>query len=455
MTNEELWQTVLSRVQLNISPANFATWFKQTGIISQENEEIVVSVPNSFSHEWLKNKYHKLIVQTLADLNIFVREIKYVINQTPQTKPAAASPKERRDDSSQFPGQLEFLNLEVDKETNLNPRYLFDNFIVGSFNELAHAAASAVAKSPGTVYNPFFVYGGVGLGKTHLLQAIGNEINKNFSKKNIKYLPAEKLTSEIVNAIKNRQIEPLKMRFQKIDVLIIDDIQFLAGKEKTQEEFFSIFNALYEKNRQIILSSDRPPKAISALTERLRSRFEGGMTADIGFPDLETRLAILKTKTAEKKFDVSEEVLNYLAENIQKNIRELEGALTRLATHQKVHNKPLDTETIKGLLRGLISSPPKIATPKKIIKAVADFYEIKEKDVFDVSRRKEIVRPRQIVMYLLRSELKQSFPAIGRIFKGKDHTTAIHAFNKIAKEVAAGEEFSEEINLIKQRIYNG
>ncbi len=445
MTNEELWQTVLAQIQLCISPASFATWFKQTSIVSQENREIVISVPSSFSKEWLKNKYHKLISKIIDDQQRGVKEIKYVIGSTPALKsiPDRKAPSE----------QLDFQELKVDKETSLNPRYVFDNFIVGSFNELAHAAATAVAKAPGQAYNPLFIYGGVGLGKTHLLQAVGNEINKDFAKKNIRYLPAERFTSEIVGAIRNHQIEALKLKFQRIDILILDDVQFLAGKEKTQEEFFHLFNCLYEKNKQIILSSDRPPKAIASLTERLRSRFEGGMIADISLPDIETRIAILKTKVSEKKAEIPEEIINYTANVIQKNIRELEGALNRLITHQKIYNK-LDMETAKKLLNSFAASPLKTSSPKKIVQAVSDFYDLKEKEVFEITRKKEVVRPRQIIMFLLRQELSYSFPAIGRIFKGKDHTTAIHAFKKIREEINSSEDFAEEINLIKKKLYN-
>ncbi len=451
MTNEELWQTVLAQIQLVISPANFATWFRHTAIVSQENGEVIISVPNSFSKEWLKNKYHKLIGKILNEQDEAIKEIKYVIGST---LPATQAHLEKKSNPSPSGGeQLDFQELKIDRETSLNPRYLFDNFIVGSFNELAHAAATAVAKDPGQVYNPLFVYGGVGLGKTHLLQAVGNEINKNFSKRIIKYMPAERFTSEIVNAIRNHQIDSLKLKFQKTDVLIIDDIQFLAGKEKTQEEFFHLFNALYEKNKQIILSSDRPPKAIASLTERLRSRFEGGMTADISFPDLETRIAILKSKSAEKKIDFDEEILNYIASTIQKNIRELEGALNRLSTHQRICGKPLTLEMTKELLSSLIVNPPKISSPKKIVQVVSDFYDLKDKEIFDVTRKKEVVKPRQIVMFLLREELRYSFPAIGRIFKGKDHTTAIHAFKKVKAEIENSEDFLEEVNLIKRKLY--
>lgn len=448
MTHEELWQAVLAQIQLTLSPANFTTWFKGTNIISAKDGEIIVSTPNSFTKEWLEQKYNRQIFKILHSLDEGINGIKYLTQKTELKtirKPEPFLPEM---------GQLEFQELKSDRETNLNYRYTFENFIVGPFNELPHAAAFAVSKNPGSVYNPLFIYGGVGLGKTHLLQAIGNEVIKNSPQKKVKYISSEKFTSEIISSIKNQEIESLKTKYRAIDVLIIDDIQFLAGKEKTQEEFFHIFNALYEKNRQIILSSDHPPRAIPALAERLRSRFEGGMIADISFPDYETRLAILKTKCQERNINPSEEVLNYIASNVQRNIRELEGALNRVAAYQRLQNQSPDIETIKPLLKSLISPPNKTINTKKIIQTVAEFYDLKEKDLILATRKKEIVKPRQIAMYLLRGELKSSFPFIGRKFGGKDHTTAIHACQKISKELEKDENLGEEITLIKQRMYN-
>jgi len=449
MTNEELWQAVLAQIQLKISPANFATWFKNTEIVSQKDGRVIVSTPNSFVKEWLENKYGKSIFKILYSLDEGIKEVKYEVGKS------GLKILKRQFISLPESGQLEFQELEIDRQTNLNPRYTFENFIVGPFNELAQAAAFAAAKNPGQLYNPLFIYGGVGLGKTHLLQAIGNEVLKIFPQKKIKYFPSEKFTSEVVRAIRNREIENFKMKCQKIDVLILDDVQFLAGKEKTQEEFFHTFNALYEKNKQIVISSDRPPKAIPALTERLRSRFEGGMIADIGYPDYETRLAILKAKSQERKTDFPEEVLGYIASNIQRNIRELEGALNRLIAYRKLNNQPPDLETAKTLLKNLIIAPSKIVSAKKIIQAVAEFYDLKEKEILSSSRKKEIVKPRQIAMYLLRKELNSSFPFIGRRFGGKDHTTAIHAYEKIGKELEKNEQLEEELNLIRERIFSG
>jgi len=446
MEKEELWQAVLAQVQLSISPANFATWFKGTEINSQKEGKVLILVPNSFAKEWLEQKYGKTILKILHSLDENIKDVKYEVRKS--------SLKITKKSSVPFfeTGQLEFQEFEVDKETNLNPRYNFESFIVGPFNELAQAASWAAAKNPGQVYNPLFIYGGVGLGKTHLLQATGNETIRNFSQKKVRYIPSEKFTSGVVSSIRNREVESFRSKYQTIDVLIIDDVQFLAGKEKTQEEFFHTFNSLYEKNKQIILSSDRPPKAIPALAERLRSRFEGGMIADISYPDYETRIAILKAKGLERKTELPEEILNYIASNIQRNVRELEGALNRLAAYQKLQGATPNLEIAKSLLKNLITAPNKTVSAKKIIESVAHFYDLKEKEIISLSRKKEIVKPRQIAMYLLREELKGSFPFIGRKFGGKDHTTAIHAYEKIAGEVEKNENFAEEINLIKQRI---
>jgi len=448
MTQEELWQAVLAQIQLNISQANFATWFKSTEIVSFKEGEIVIAVPNSFAKEWLENKYGKTIFKILYNLDKEIKDVKYSVGKSElkvARRPQVPLPSA---------GQLEFEEFKINKETNLNPRYTFDNFIIGPFNELAHAATWAAAKKPGLVYNPLFIYGGVGLGKTHLLQALGNAVIKNFSQKKVRYIPAERFTAGVVSSIKNHDMEDFKIKYRAIDVLILDDVQFLAGKEKTQEEFFHTFNTLYEANKQIILSSDRPPKAIPALAERLRSRFEGGMIGDIGYPDYETRVAILKAKSQERGVSFSEEILDYIASNIQRNIRELEGALNRLVAYQKINNQNPNLEITKSLLRSLFLSPNKVANPKKIIQTVAEFYDLKEREILSNSRKKEIVKPRQVAMFLLREVLKGSYPFIGRKFGGKDHTTAIHACEKIQKELEADEGLSNEVELIRQRIFS-
>ncbi len=455
MDNHELWQSVLAQMQLNISKANFATWFQNTQIISKEEEKVIISVPNAFSKEWLNNKYYKLILKTIFDQDNSIKGLEFVINPRSLEKKEIKEVKENTESNKIDVEQLKFDEFKVNKETNLNPRYVFENFVVGSFNELAYAAALAVSENVGNTYNPLFIYGGVGLGKTHLIQAIGNKISDGPKKKKVKYISSEKFVSNIISGIRNHNIDVFKASLSSIDVLIIDDIQFLAGKNKTQEEFFHTFNSLYEKNKQIILSSDKPPNAIAELEERLRSRFEGGMIIDISLPDYETRLAILKTKLQEKSLALPEDVLEYIASNVKKNIRELEGALNSLLIYYKTNGNIPNLETTKKLLKNFVFSPFNVASFKKIVETVAKFYNLEEKNIFNPTRRKEVVKPRQIAMFLLREELKYSFPAIARKFGGKDHTTVIYAYKKIQKENEQNNKLTEELNLIKQRVYSG
>ncbi|OGN09765.1 MAG: hypothetical protein A3J46_06655 [Candidatus Yanofskybacteria bacterium RIFCSPHIGHO2_02_FULL_41_11] len=450
--NAQLWKLVLSDMESSLSRANFTTWFKNTSIISSNNDSIFVSVPNGFAKEWLENKFNKQILQKIREVAPHVRDVRYVIGDGVQIKPSLL---QQRNDIAMIPDRMleDKQENDVDKITNLNKRYTFDSFVVGSNNELAHAASVAIVKNPGRSYNPLFLYGGVGLGKTHLLQATGNELSQVNPSKKILYMSAEKMTANIVEAIKNRTIEDLKQHYAKLDVLIVDDVQFMAGKEKTQEIFFSTFNELYEKNKQIILSSDRAPKAIPALEKRIMSRFEGGMIADIGSPDHETRLAILKTKAKEKNFDIDNESLSYIASNIQKNIRELEGALNRIIAFSQIYNKTPSLNEIKKLLATYLSTPFRKTTVQAIIKCVSDFYGIPLVDITKKGRKKEIVKPRQIAMFLLREEMKLSFPEIGSKVGGRDHSTVIHAYNKIKKEEDQNETTKQELTLIKERLY--
>ena len=446
MDKKTLWETVLAQIQLDVSQANFATWFKNTEIASQNKDGLTISVPNSFVREWLENKYQKNILRIIHDCDTNIKKIDFIISR----------PNDSIKKAPIFPPMAETEQLQLDvfkrnKKTGLNPRYTFENFVVGGFNELAHAAAEAVSQQPGQLYNPLFLYGHVGLGKTHLLQAVGNQVEEKFGKKETRYIPAERLISEIVSAIRNGTIERVKKEYRAIDVLILDDVQFLAGKEKTQEEFFHIFNTLYQKNKQIILSSDRPPNSIPALEKRLRSRFGGGMIADIGFPDLETRIAILRVKAEEKKLDLNKEICEFLATNIQTSIRDLEGAINRMILYQKVRNETVNLDKIKSLVTEFTLSSQEKLTPKKVIRVVAEFYDIKENDLISSSRKREVVRPRQIAMYLLRTRLQNSYPFIARRFGGKDHTTAIYACRKISTELTQNEELKKNLELIKMR----
>lgn len=450
MTKEELWQNVLNKMELELSPANFATWFKDTSISSLEgnNEKATISVPSDFVKDWFNNKYNKQIFKILRDLLPSLKNIDYKIGllQPTQKKKNIVSPQNKN--------QLQFQESKIDKKTNLNPKYTFDNFIVGSFNELANAAAYRVIESPGKTYNPLFVYGGVGVGKTHLLQAIGNKLSQENNFLNISYLQAEKFSQELVQAIRNKSVDAFKERYRMMDLLIIDDIQFISGKEKTQEELFHTFNSLYEENKQIIFSSDRPPSAIALIEERLRSRFECGMIADINSPDFETRLAILKSKSAEKGIEISEELLNWIASHIQKNIRELEGALNKVAALDHLNGNSTTIKDIQKILKDFSFSMKKNTTPKKIIEEVANFYDVKTNNLIEKSRKKEFVHPRQIAMYLLRKELNLSYPSIGEKLGNRDHTTSIHSYEKIKKELEENESLNEELNSIKQLIYS-
>lgn len=459
MDKDELWQAALAKIELNLSRPSFLTWFQGTGIMNIDGGTATVFVPNGFAREWLQNKYHKTILHAVRELSSDIKDISYIIGRPEQVRTTQStrldlSKRHRSNDGEGLGNEtIAMKELSINPETNLNPRYTFSNFVVGSFNELAHAAAQQVIRNPGTSYNPLFIYGGVGLGKTHLIQAIGNELLKKNLQYKVRYVPSEKFMGEIVDALKNQEINKLKEKYRAIDLLIMDDIQFIARTEKMQEEFFHTFNALYEKNKQIIISSDRPPQAISTLEERLRSRFEGGMIADIGLPDFETRLTILKTKVESKQLAIPESVLMYIAEHIKNNIRELEGALNRIIMASKVSNKPLDVDAAKKAVSDHLSAPKKFVSAKKIIKSIAEFYDIEEKDLLHRSRKKDYVKPRQIAMYLMRRELASSYPSIGEKFGGRDHTTAIHSCEKIEHELKINHELEEEINSIKERMY--
>jgi chromosomal replication initiator protein len=413
----------------------------------------VVSVPNGFIKEWLENKFNKKILESIRSQSHEIREVRYVIGRSKLelAKRNFSNILLEREIESESKNEAD---KDVDRATNLNKRYLFDSFVVGSNNELAHAACLAITKNLGKLYNPLFLYGGVGLGKTHLLQAIGNKLMAENTSKSILYISSERFTASILESLMNRTIEDLKSKYCKLDLLMIDDIQFIAGKEKTQDIIFSTFNELYGRNKQIVLSSDRPPKAIPALEERLKSRFEGGMIADIGIPDFETRLAILKQKSHEKNYDFNEEILTYISTNIQKNVRELEGALNRVGAFSQIYNRVPDIKEVKNILNTYLSSSYKRTSPQSILKAAAEFYNISLNDLVKRSRKKEIVKPRQVAMFLLREETKLSFPEIGQKLGGRDHSTVIHACEKIKSESSVDEPLRQELVLIRERVYN-
>ena len=453
MNNEQLWQAALGELELSLSKANFTTWFKNTFIAENNKDNIVIGVPNAFTKTWLEKKYHSQIVNALQNcLQNKSITIKYQVINKGSTK---NQKKEKKLTSVQNNPESDIRPGNISPQ-GLNTRYVFDNFVVGKKNELAQAACSAVSKTPGSVYNPLFIYGGVGLGKTHIMQAIGNEILKNLRNKKVLYVTCEQFTNEFINAVQQGTGKPVefKNKYRNIDVLLIDDIQFIAGKESTQEEFFHTFNHLHQQNKQIVLTSDRPPKAIPALEQRLISRFEWGMIVDIGPPELETRIAILKQKCKEKNFQLEKGITEYVATNIENNIRELEGALNKIiASHQLTNLKPT-LDSVKEVINPLSNILQKgSVTPKQLINTVADYFDIKQSDLIGSCRKKELVIPRQIVMYIMREELDSSYPNIGQELGGRDHTTAMHAVKKITKEVTNNEKLKQDINFILQKIY--
>ena len=453
VTPDEIWKAVLGEMELSLSRANFTTWFKNTNVISRDQNSVTVSVPNGFVKEWLESKYSRQILSSIRKLSNEIREVKYIVGQP--------KPEPLRQDISKIIIEKEFQeqaivdrSQEVDKMTHLNKKYSFDSFIVGSSNEFAFACAKAVAASPGKNYNPLFIYGGVGLGKTHIIQSIGNSLLEQWPDKRVFYTTGEKLTGAYVEAVQNRTVEDLKSQYSRLDLLVIDDIQFIQGKQKTQEFVFAIFNEMHNRNKQLVFSSDRVPKAIPTLEDRLQSRLEGGMLAEINMPDFETRLAILKSKSVERACPLTDEVLSYIATHIQKNVRELEGALNRVVALAQIYNRTPDTKEVKNILNAYLSVPYRKTSPQVILKTVADFFNIPAADLTKRSRKKEVVKPRQIAMYLLREEIKLSFPDIGQKLGGRDHSTVIHACEKIKREEAVDEPLKNELTMIRQRIYD-
>lgn len=448
-STKQIWQAVLGNLELALSKANFTTWFKNTSILDQTNDKIIIGVPNTFTKEWLQNKYHQDILKALKAIDPNIKQIQYQIAGGYSANPTSALPMQNT--ASPQPSEAAKIGMV---NSGLNPKYNFHNFIVGSNNELAAAAAQAITKNPGKAYNPLFIYGGVGLGKTHLMQAIGNDFLKTGSGKRVMYVTSERFTNEFIQAVRDNRGEQFKNLYRTVDVLMIDDVQFLAGKEQTQEEFFHTFNALHQSNKQIILSSDRLPKDIPAIEERLVSRFEWGMIADVQSPDFETRLAILRSKAAERGYSVDPAVLEYLARTIESNIRELEGSLNRLMVFCQLNNTQPTLDKVKDTLSNIIFSPKKRAvSAKKIMTVVADFYNVEIEDLIRQSRKKEYVNPRQVAMYIIRKELETSLPMIGEIFGGRDHTTVIHAIDKIQRVAKEKESLKQELSLITNRIY--
>ncbi|MBI5138850.1 MAG: chromosomal replication initiator protein DnaA [Candidatus Vogelbacteria bacterium] len=451
LENKKLWDDVISQIELGISKANFSTWFKNTYISKQEDGMVFLSVPNDFVKEWICNKYHKFILKILRDTNPGIRGVEYIIHKEDGSAKRVDMDAEAAENI--FANQLKMQEIYINKEDNLNPRYTFDTLIIGSFNELAHAAAQSVVRKPGMSYNPLFIYGGTGLGKTHLIQSIGNEIKKADPSKKIFYMGAEKYAVDLVNSINTNKMHVFKDKYKRYDVLILDDIQFIAGKERTQEEFFHLFNSYHDNNKQIVFSSDKPPKHINELEERLRSRFEGGMIVDISRPEFEARLAILNAKLKQVGVSLADEVVHYVATSIQDSIRELEGSLNSIVCQSQLKKRPLTLNEVKTLIKNNVK-PQRTISTKDVIQTVAGFYNIEEKILYEKSRRKEVVKPRQIVMYILREDFNTSYPYIGQKLGGRDHTTVMHAYEKIKRELKTDRLLEQEMEQIKNMLYN-
>lgn len=460
MQQDSLWQAVLGEIELSVSRGNFLTWFKNTCLLKQVDDTAIVGVPNIFIKQQLEKKYSDLVRDILKKNGVEVENIEFKISSMAGQPVASEADMALAEPADNFSARQagpraatrSGNSLSHSYRQGLNERYTFDSFIVGASNELAFAACQAVAQQPGTRYNPLFLYGGVGIGKTHLIQAVGNTLAKRMPDAKVLYISTEQFVQEFVDALRFRKTADFASHYRTADVLIVDDVQFIAGKEKMQEEFFHTFNALHQANKQIIISADKPPKDIPTLEDRLRSRFAGGMSIDMQTPDFETRCAIIQTKAQSHDMDLGQEVTEYLANSVQTNIRELEGVLNQLLAYCEVHNLEPTLAVATGLF-GASRSRPKHLSAKQIIERTARYFQIPLDDIVGPKRDKDIVVPRQIAMYILRSELHLSFPKIARELGRKDHTTAIHSVDKIEKESQTNANMREAISVIKEHLY--
>ncbi len=421
-----IWNKVMAAMREETEPTSFDIWFSMVKFHSRKNDNVYVIVPNTLTKDWIESRYldgiqDKFRTLTNRDINLVLTTEPFVDNGS--------------------------------SNSSLNTKYTFDSFVVGNSNRFAHAACYAVAESPSKAYNPLFIYGGVGLGKTHLMQAIGHQILRKYPHYTVLYVSSEKFTNDLISSIKDDNTPGFRNRYRSMDVLLIDDIQFLAGKERTQEEFFHTFNTLHEANKQLVISSDRPPRSIPTLEDRLRSRFEWGLITDIQPPDLETRIAILRKKAQSENLNVPYDILDYIANSIDSNIRELEGALIRLVAYATISNKPLNMNTVMEALKDILPPPsPKKITIESIQKEVSSYYELDLRELISKKRNKHISYPRQIAMYLCRKLTDASYPQIGEQFGGRDHTTVMHAYDKIEKEFISDQEVSQLINELSKKI---
>lgn len=457
MDNKKLWDSVLVEIELSVSKPNFNTWFKETYISKQEEGVVYVNVPNNFVREWLVKKYHSFLLRSLRNLSPAVRSLEYIVSKDEPKKKLQTETGGENASFGTAMGELPLNEFYINKEDNLNPKYTFDSFIVGPFNELAHAAAQAVIKKPGIVYNPLFIYGNTGHGKTHLIQAIGNHMKHNYPEFRIHYVTSEKFATDYISSVHNangdsNKVNNFKEKYRKYDILIMDDIQFLSKTEKTQEELFHLFNSLHDNNKQIIFSSDKHPNYIPNLEDRLRSRFNAGMIVDIPAPEQESRVAILRAKLKMTQGALADDVVDFLASIISTNIRELEGVLNSVIMQSQLKGRELNLQEVKNLIKNNARPVKKTLSPKEVIKIVADFFNIEEESIYEKTRKKEIIKPRQLTMYILREDFSISYPSIGEKIGGRDHTTVIHSCEKIKNDLKIDPNLVQELNQIRAMI---
>lgn len=440
----QLWNNCMGMIESQLSRATINTWFKQVSILKEEEGIIYIAVPNDFVRDWLLQKHYKLILKSIVDQLNHIRAIEFVITQLPTSPSTGPLMEAIASQESSLPLQNVFIN----RDDNLNPRYVFEHFIVGPFNELAYAAAQSVVKRPQNAYNPLFIYGSSGLGKTHLIQAIGNEIKRLYPEKRVLYTTLEKFMNEYISSVQNNRQPAFQNKYEKFDVLIIDDIQFISGKEGTQNALFHIFNNLHDQGKNIILSSDKHPNHIIGLEDRLKTRFNSGMTIDIQEPDLESRLAIIKEKSGQLQYPLEYDVFSYIASAVTGSIRELEGVINLINMHSGMKQRPISLTDVKILVKNNIK-PKKLISIDSVVKMVSEYYNLDEQVIYEKTRRKEIVRARQIIMFVLREDFNESYPAIGAKLGGKDHTTVIHSYEKIKSELSHDAHLMKELEDIR------
>jgi chromosomal replication initiator protein len=438
-----LWNNCLTEIEPQISKAHFSTWFRDINLYKIEEGIAYIGVPNEFYRDWHVKKFQKLILKVIVDRADYVRGVEFVIS-----KPTSSNPERREPTTEATAPSLPISDIYINRDDNLNPRYTFDRFVVGPFNELAYAAAQAVVKRPQQAYNPLFIYGGSGLGKTHLIQAVGNEVKRLFPNKKVLYTTLEKFSNDYVVSVQNNRQQPFRDKYRKYDVLIVDDIQFIATKQSTQNELFHLFNTMYEQEKNIIFSSDKHPNHIVGIEERLKTRFSAGMTIDIQEPDMESRLAIVREKIQRSGVMITEDVMHYVASSVTGSIREIEGAINIIAMHTDIKQKPVTAAEAKVLIKNSIR-PKRMISIDTVVKTVSNYYNIDDRVIYEKTRRKEIVHARQIIMFVLREDFNESYPAIGAKLGGKDHTTVIHSYEKIKNDLITNPHLMKELDDIR------